>query len=270
MPQDLSQLATTKVPDASELVGTSSDLSSYNEKHKELAQGIISAFEILKKYDPNFAQNSKLGSLGLRIRSSEDVKEPVTVKVTPDSRFYGNPYLSEQKAKATILVPHSQLEGLIRDLMHVGPVYDSDWKDIVGDKLNTGVGLQHIIEVGNDNSLGKGYPAEFLSVIVSNRGAVRYMPIYYGTKVIEPYNADVKDMRARDQPTPLINDRLSRFDATDSGLYIPIGYNRLALMDSVLRYLIEEINQREVRAIDRNEERKKLTSPQELAQRKLL
>ena len=267
MPQDLSQLATTKVPDASELVGTSSDLSSYNEKHKELAQGIISAFEILKKYDPNFAQNSKLGSLGLRIRSSEDVKEPVTVKVTPDSRFYGNPYLSEQKAKATILVPHSQLEGLIRDLMHVVPVYDSDWKRVVDDKLNTSVGLQHIISVGNDNSVGRGYPCEFLRVIVNNSGVFRYEPIYSGIKVIEPSNADVKDMRARGHP--LKNDVLARFDATDSGLSIPVGYNRLALMDSVLTYLLGEIKQREVRAINRQEELKKLTSPQGLAQRKL-
>ena len=274
MPQDLSQLGNVKVPDASELVGTSSDFSSYNGKHEELAKGIRDAFQILKNYDPKFGQNSDLGYLGFRIRSSEDVKEPLTVKVSPDNRFYGNPhlannpYLAEHDPKTDIIVPPSQLENLIRDLMHVGPAYDTDWREVVKDKVNTSVGLQHIIGVGNDNSVGQGYPAEFLLVKVNNRGVVKYEPIYSGIRVIEPSNVDAKDSRDY-RGARLINDVLTRFDATESGLYIPVGFNALALRKAVVEYLLKEINQREVRAVNRQVEREKLTSPEELAQRKL-
>ena len=255
MSRDLRQLGTATIPDPSSLTGNPEYLREYNEAYKRLAEGLKRAIEILRtKYDINFGENYRtLGDIRLKLIPDETKKEPFTFTVDESVRFHPKED-SPQIPTPETHISAKQLNGLFSDLHGIRGYTDSRYSG-GEESLNhpSSALIRHGIFVQS------GMPLEKI-VLSYRRGDPHVHPVYE-TRVIEP--GSVLDEK---HPVYRINQALTAFDATESGLHIPVGYNRLALMDAIIRHLDSQIVAREGRNVNLTQSLKGLNGPEALLQ----
>lgn len=239
------------------------DIQRYNEDYVKLAVGIGDAVRSLGEYGYRFKDEfnglgHELGHLNFKFippikpgsksyPSPKPPKGPFWLILNESDRFY--PKELEQSAwnlGATKPVLPSQLDGLITDLEQIKDYtkHMTFSGRVVRYGTNT-VGIEYIIKVSEDRPL-EHIRLEF-DKFGQEDGLVVMTECYLfdqiSPKIEIPENSDLY----------MTNYALAAFDLTESGLYIPIGRNRLSLMKAVLRYLREQIENAERLGLKRTE-----------------
>ncbi|MBI2653029.1 hypothetical protein HYX00_06190 [Candidatus Woesearchaeota archaeon] len=246
MPRDLSGLGNTRVPAASELTGKQGYLSDYNEAYIRLAEKLRIAINTIRTYDKNFGMGTEwgsgltlLGTLEYRFRPNEQTQQPFALVVGEENRYYPAKPSSGPISVPIVNIPTAQLGKLIKDLESISG-FSADGKyQLYGSYDGPEATIIHRVGVDPQG------PLEQLLIEFQKKSGIIYKPVELKAP-ISPAAVEAPNYHGYK-----VNEALTAFDLTESGESIPLGYNRLALMDTILRYLVAEIHNKERRSVAR-------------------
>lgn len=244
---------------ASELVNAQGYVRDSREAYLRLAEGIRKAVNTIRSVRGLGQKTIQLGEVDYRFEAGEG-SEPITLELDGNKRYPFGDFYKQPK------IPRRQLEGLIADLEVLGPEIGGHMtKSGSGTDTKPAVSVYQGINVGKPPSQDEIMPYEDFRIIFQKDGSI-YRPVFVRDAVIDP-----RQVQGDNSVVSKVNEALASYDLTESGGYVPLGYNRLALMNAVLLHLKAEIEEIENRAgMRRGRLAEKITAAEEFRQRRLL
>ena len=254
MTRDLSGLGKVVLPNPSDVLGTNQYLKDYNAAYARLAKGLCLAFDIIRKDFPTLlGKDEKLGHFHYQL-GGEGKKEPLTLEVKVNERFnFPGDGISPYHVEA----PEEQFIRILLDLNRIRESVPTKSEPNRGPRVRPYfIIAQHI--------KGEEFRANESMSLRYNDGYVLHTWGLYNS-AIDPSNIQ-PEATSRASAFHEMQRVLTEFENRESGILIPVAYNRLALIEAVVDDLAARISKGETMVKDRRVALENLRADERVAQ----